>query len=447
MNHREEYHPNLNSDLKYAIENGIIDMSHVQQMVEMNRRKELLKKHPFSIWQGRDGYWRTYFPTETGRCMKKRSSRDGIEDLVAEFWKEKDDNPTVRMIFNEWNDRRLELNKISGATHYRNETCFNRHYDVFGDRKIRSVDLADFQDFLEEQIPRFRMTAKAFSNLKTITRGILRTAEKRGLIAWSSLQMFSGLDISKSNYSCNASLDKKQVFDVRETVLLQKYLVKNQDIINLGLLLLFGTGMRVGELAALKPEDIESDCITVQRTESRRRVDGKFEYFVKESPKTEAGIRSIVIPTCYEWVVRNIAQKNPFGEWVFMKDGARVKEKVFENRLWRICKKIGIEPKSPHKIRKTYGTILLDGRIDKNMIIKQMGHSDIMTSEAHYHYDRKEKEKKRELLDQLPDLSPDYFDSIFDYLPESGHEKSPKIRAFPIAGGGLERPTRMLKML
>ncbi len=35
--------------LHYALENGIIDLSYVQEKVKMNKRKEYLEKHPFTI--------------------------------------------------------------------------------------------------------------------------------------------------------------------------------------------------------------------------------------------------------------------------------------------------------------------------------------------------------------------------------------------------------------
>ena len=38
----------------------MIDMSYVQEQIEMNKRKELLEKHPYEIWEGKDGKWYTY---------------------------------------------------------------------------------------------------------------------------------------------------------------------------------------------------------------------------------------------------------------------------------------------------------------------------------------------------------------------------------------------------
>ena len=38
-----------NDDLKYAIENGIINLSHIQEQIEMNKREEILKEYRGSI--------------------------------------------------------------------------------------------------------------------------------------------------------------------------------------------------------------------------------------------------------------------------------------------------------------------------------------------------------------------------------------------------------------
>ena len=46
--------------LKYALEHGMINVSYVQEQMEMNERRELLEKHPYKIWVGTDGEWRTY---------------------------------------------------------------------------------------------------------------------------------------------------------------------------------------------------------------------------------------------------------------------------------------------------------------------------------------------------------------------------------------------------
>ena len=62
--------------LKYAIENGMIDAALVQEKIEMQRRKDLLEKHPYKIYEGKDKKWYTYLPDdEKGRVFKKRNTK------------------------------------------------------------------------------------------------------------------------------------------------------------------------------------------------------------------------------------------------------------------------------------------------------------------------------------------------------------------------------------
>ena len=79
--------------LKYALEHGMIDMSYVQEQIQMEKRKELLRKHPYEIWEGKDGKWYTYLPDENkGRKLKKRktqeerqqNSKEQLEEMVKE---------------------------------------------------------------------------------------------------------------------------------------------------------------------------------------------------------------------------------------------------------------------------------------------------------------------------------------------------------------------------
>ena len=69
--------------LKYAIESGIINTALLQEKINMQKREELLKKHPYDIWEGKDEYWRTYLPDkEKGRKLLKRKNRKDIEDII-----------------------------------------------------------------------------------------------------------------------------------------------------------------------------------------------------------------------------------------------------------------------------------------------------------------------------------------------------------------------------
>ena len=88
-------------------------------------------------------------------------------------------------------------------------------------------------------------------------------------------------------------------------------------------------------------------------------------------------------------ILATIRKKNPFGEYMFMKNGERILSRCFTLRLLRLCKKLGIPPRSMHKIRKTYATKLINGGVDERLIIKQMGHTNINCTRDYYYYSDK----------------------------------------------------------
>jgi len=395
----------------YCIKNGIIDPQQIQAEIEMAKNKELLAKHPYSIFQDKNGKWCTYLPNkEKGRVYRKRSTKAEIEAVVIAYWKQATENPTLEEVFNEWNNRRLSLKKIVPATYSRNQRVFYRHYKDIKDKKIKTVSFDDMVDFLEEQIPEYELTAKAFSNLKTITRGFFKRAKKRGLIDFSIEDVFNEMDLSEREFVKNIKEDYEEVFSEEEYPIMEKYLCENLDLRNLGILLMFLTGIRVGELVSLKHSDFDGTAFRIRRTETRYHdnVTNKEVYEVKEFPKTAAGLRTVVIPPDYEWVVKKLKMQNPFGEYIFCENGKRLTTNCIRQRMYRICKRLNIYPKSPHKARKTYGSILLDNNIDHRLITDLMGHTDILCGEKHYHRNRRSLERKSQILGSIPEFQVKY---------------------------------------
>lgn len=180
-------------------------------------------------------------------------------------------------------------------------------------------------------------------------------------------------------------------------MLVTDYLKEHADIWNLGLLLQFQTGMRIGEIAALKWEDVdlEKECLHVHRTERKyRKDDGKWTCQVKDTPKTDAGNKEIIIPPTAKWTLKKAYEQNPDGEYVFMNNDIRIRENSFNKRLNTVCKKLYIPPRSTHKVRKTYGTTLLDSNVDDSFVAEQMGHTDVATTRKLYYYSNKNRKTK-----------------------------------------------------
>ncbi len=266
--------------------------------------------------------------------------------------------------------------------------------------------MEELEEFLENQIAEKNLTAKAFSNLKTVTRGLLKRAKKRKLITFNVEELFQELDTSETDFYKVIKEDYEEVFSEDEMPVMIDYLKKNLDAKNIGILLMFATGIRVGELVALKHDAFEGNTFKVRRTETRfMGEDGKYVYSVKEFPKSEAGVRTVVIPDDYTWLCSKIRMLNPFGEYVFTdSNGKRMTTNCIRRRQERNCRKLGIYRKSPHKIRKTYGTILLDHNVDNRLIMEQMGHTDIACTENHYHRNRRSIDAKSQIISSIPEF-------------------------------------------
>ena len=314
-------------------------------------------------------------------------------------------------MFTEWNDRRRDLKKIALPTWERNQQIFRRFYggeEQFGQRRIKDVSPEDYEDFLEEQVPKFHLKAKAYSGLVGITRGFLKRAKKRGLIDFNVEEMLDDTDVSRDDYDHSVRENSAEVFDEKETPLMLRYLIENLDKpSNVCLLLMFVTGLRVGEATTLKHSDIGADTISVSRTETRTKdEEGHRIYAVKDCPKTRAGVRTIVVPSDYTWLLWRLKTLNPDGEWIFVSDitGRRLTTCAIRSHLTHVCKAVGIPPKSPHKIRKTYSSILLDAGVDSRFVIDQMGHTNISCDEIHYHRTRRNTEHKQQILDEIYDF-------------------------------------------
>ena len=396
-----------NEDLNFLVTRGIIDLSDIQSIIDMEKKKELIEKHPYQAWQGKNGSWYVYLPDkEKGRILKRKSTKAGIENVIVAYQKEQMDNPTIEEVFNEWNDYRRDLKKIAKSSHTRMKQTFNQHFKEFGKRKIKTVTELEIIEFLERQIPEHNLSAKSFASLKTIMRGILKRAKRKGYISFSPELLFADLDVSDKEFHKTIKEDYEVVFDENETALMLNYLKEHCDIKNAGILLMFVTGVRIGELAALKHEDLnpETGTIKIRRTETRYVENGSTIYDIKDYPKTQAGVREIVVPTSYQWLVRDLYTNSPEGDFVFKENDKRLTTYHLRKREYYVCNQTGVYKKSPHKIRATYDSILLDANVDRRMVKDQMGHSEIKVSENNYHRNRKSFDRKQQILDSIPEF-------------------------------------------
>ena len=155
---------------------------------------------------------------------------------------------------------------------------------------------------------------------------------------------------------------------------------RNRNDYKLQLLIELYSGMRMGEINALKPEhiDFENGLIHVRSTVSRGL---EYRTFIKEGAKTDAGVRDIPINKMLEPVLRAaIEQKrrNPLGLVFYdhIKNDLITTSQV-NCFFHRICKKAGISKRGQHALRHTFATRCIEAEIPPVVLKTWMGHKDI----------------------------------------------------------------------
>lgn len=392
--------------VKYALTHGIIDFDELEERVEAMRRKDYLKQHTSKIWQNEHGQWLTHIRDKKGkRQLRYRKSKEELEDFLVEFYKKQVKYEYIKDVFEAWSKEKLEYGEIQKQSYDKYCAEFKRFFKAdlpICRKKMNNITELDIEQFIKECIRDHHLTRKTYSNLSLLLNGIFKYAKKHGFTDVSISSFMGDLQLPKNIFDKKYKPKDKEVFDEDEIVLVTEYLKTNPDIWNLGLLLQFQTGMRIGEIAALKWEDVDEKerCIHVHRTEKKyKKDDGKWTVDAQDLTKTEAGTRSIILPSTAMETIRKARVINPDGEYVFMNEGIRIRENTFNKRLERACKKLDIPVRSTHKIRKTYGTTLLDAHVDDSFVAQQMGHTDVATTRKLYYYSNKNRQNKQRQIE------------------------------------------------
>ena len=406
-----------------------IDIAVLENNLYMTKKQlidKFLQEH--TIYQDKDGYNVVYIPDSQKKWRKRRSKDiNKIYDLIYDYMKEEESNPLVKDIFYQWMDERLKLGVIRGSTHLRNTQCFERHFSSFGNKRIKELTPYDVTTFLLAEIKEKQLTKKGFSILKEITKGLLKYANSKNLISFPVKQTFDDIDTSTVVFRKNYHKDEDEIFNDEEMRKLKEYLIHHIDLNNLGILLILISGLRSGELVALRYDNFISDTIfRVEQTEAVEKDKNGKRIRVLHATKSEAGIRTVVIHKDYDWIIHAIKQFNPDGPYLFMKKGQRMTTDSIRKRLYRICDKIGIPKKSPHKGRKTTASIYADNQVGEKTTTSQLGHTDYKCTKEYYIKDRHTLEERQDIFNTIPDLGmsseekeaiKDIFNTLFSPQP------------------------------
>ncbi|MBB2182233.1 site-specific integrase [Lachnospiraceae bacterium MD1] len=404
--------------LRLLKENNIMNIDDVQmrEMVNKMKRELILKNHPYNIFLSSDGRYHTYVIKDGKRKPIAKKSREKVEDALVQFYKENEarTQSTLKTLYPEWLDYKLVCTNSSNTVR-RIDNDWKKFYvgTPIIDIPIAKLDYITVHKWAHSIVKQMNLTQKQYRNMALIMKQILIYSVDKGLITDSPYERvrLPGKIFAKSSKKQSDT----QVFLTDEQPQIEqeayKEFYKTNNPVALAIPLAFQTGLRVGELVALRYSDIDREYLHIQRMEVRvphKKEDGwgATEYKVVEHTKTQAGTRKVYLTTKAREIlsmIKNASDSNGYvdNDYIFVNEKGRIHVRALDYRLRKYCDNLNIPEKSMHKIRKTFISTLIDHNVNINYIRETVGHESEETTYKSYCFNRLSTDMTENILENI----------------------------------------------
>lgn len=296
-----------------------------------------------------------------------------------------------------WMERVQPRLKESSIVKYRN--IINIHLlPYFREMNMTDITSADVLAFCNtlirpEEKGALRRSPKTAVDILTVLKAIYKFASREG-----------GFECAVRDWPSVGQFQRPlRVLSLSEQHRLSSYLLEHLTLCNLGILLCLYTGMRIGEICALKWEDIsfEESTIQIRRTMQRiqrRDAEGKKTVLLISSPKSSCSIRSIPLP---DEIFSLIVERRESDASFFLtgKENRYMEPRTMQNRFKTIIRKCGISDANFHSLRHTFATRCVELGFDIKSLSEILGHSNVnITLNRYVHPSMEQKRKNMNLL-------------------------------------------------
>lgn len=377
----------------------------------MPRKGENIYKRKDGRWEGRyiltrkDTKKTKYgyvYAKSYSKCKEKliiakaeAASTSYIEDSI-----QKDD--TIQKVIEKWLVHKKPQIKESSFSKY----CFVANSYIIptlGLTTIKGLTKKELQDYVDQLMEcgganQKGLSTKTVADILTLLKSVFRYA------------VDVGYQVSPNICDIKIHQSQKQlrVFSVDEQRKLVSYLVTQvPDCRAVGILLCLFTGIRIGELCALRWEDISIPQRTIhihktlqrlQKSDMRNQEEVSCKTYISIStPKSSCSIRTIPIPENFMSFLEHIPEKNGYlltsSEEQFIEP--RTLQYYYKKQL-ELC---GIEKTHFHTLRHTFATRCIELGFDVKTLSELLGHSNVSITMNRYVHPSFE--LKRESMEKL----------------------------------------------
>ncbi len=209
-----------------------------------------------------------------------------------------------------------------------------------------------------------------------VLRMILKFGEKRG---WIGQRL---IDVKFPTQRTRYQID---VLSVSEEQRMLDYLSSHRGKYNLGLLICLFTGMRIGEVCALRWEDVDikNGTIRIRRTVHRVYVidDGpKRSELTLDYPKTVGSYRDIPVIRDLAVILSEYSESAIGDHFVISGRSHPTEPQTMRNHFKKVAAVLGLSMRRFHGLRHTFATRCVESKCDYKTLSSILGHSNVSTT-------------------------------------------------------------------
>lgn len=376
---------------------------------------QIEKNYQKQIKQLPDGRW--WIRLE-GKVIKKKS----IESVYEEIYKTQ--NQKVELELVSVAEKWLKVRQATRAAGtWSKDFRFIKNYLKGSPLEHMKIDKIVYSNTVEwakwclKKNP--KMKEKYFKNIKGELSRLFEFSLKEGIV---SMNPAKDLSLHTDNFvPPTKHEDSDLIFSDEEKENVKKLIFdeaeKTGDTVCLGLVLLFNTGIRDGELNELRWKDIENDSyLHIQRelVEDHDPETNKLcGYKVVDHCKSKAGNRRIPLNLEALKVLelqKQLSIENGYlvgkDDLIFRRDrkekGLQCNTRCYEPRIKRFCRLANMDVlKSQHDIRRTFCTNMYYSGVPLKNLQKLMGHSSLKQTMDYIKFKEDDKDELLEYLNMI----------------------------------------------
>lgn len=354
----------------------------------MPRRGENIFKRKDGRWEGR--YISGYF--DNGKAKYSSVYAQNYSECACKLKLAKNSilmqkNPlTVSELFSIWLDSRK--NSVKTSTYATYKTMFENYINGYlGQMRVDKVTSITINNYITQLLV----------SGKSNGEGLSSKSVQSVLIMLKSVFAYGEVEYKLPNSAKNVSMPKMEYkeIEVFDNVEINK--IKNNALCSecdkLGILLCLYTGMRIGEICALKWKniDINNQIINVRKT--IQRIKNPYNsspktIIVIDEPKSYKSIRDIPIPTFMLDILGEVKDNVNYDNYFLSCSERFIEPRCYTEIYKKFLNDIGVEYKNFHVLRHTFATQCINLGIDVKTVSELLGHSNVkITLERYVHSD------------------------------------------------------------